>query len=146
MKQIDHNLNETQRTGDRSKDNTRLLRVHRVSHRIGVVIGLPLLTIGVLIILAAAYLHLTGFTKATNVSDVYSYSFPVTQQGDLVIYRDGSSQSATSYITQENNVRASRHRASINDKLALGLAITVLAAAVYVLFRAIGWIIAGAFQ
>ncbi|CAB4324925.1 hypothetical protein [Brucella sp. 191011898] len=137
--QIEHESNGSE------KSKLRAIRVHRVLHRIGVVLGLPILLVGFCLLLVSGYMSVTGFTPAKVVSDVIDYSYPVTQKGDTVVYRDGSTQSVSSYIAQENGVRASRHQVSINDTFAFGLLFSFGSIAIYGIFRAIGWIIAGAF-
>lgn len=138
--QIDHNTNVT------VNGKLRARRVHRVFHRIGVVLSLPILATGVFLLLFSGYLSITGFTPAKTVNDVISFSYPVTQNGNLVVYRDGSTQSASSYIAQENSVRESSHRASVSDNVAFGLLLSFGSIALYAVFRALGWVIAGAFD
>lgn len=121
-------------------------RVHRVAHRIGTVIGVPLLIAAVLCLGSAAVRWVSPPVAAAKFEDVNFYGSHPTLQGENVVFSDGSFQTLASALEAENGIRMSRHEIDVSDRLTFSAVFAFGAAVAYAILRSIGWIVAGAFR
>ena len=121
-------------------------RVHRVANRIGLVFGGILLLLAIPLLSIGVFNYSVGRPQlATRFEDVYEYPKPKLF-GDVVQYDDGSSVFLVDYLARDNAVRKARHLTSAKDSLTFGGAFVLASIALYLVCRALGWIIAGAFN
>ncbi len=121
-------------------------RIHRVFHRLGIVTG-GLLSIASVCFLVVFLLNLAqGPRIAEKFTDLDFYSIPrPTQVGNLIVYRDGSSERFTEAVQRQNEVNSSKHIRHLTEMASLSGLFAIIAVAIYLLLRAVGWVVAGGF-
>jgi len=135
-------------------------RVHRVFHRIGIVLG------GLVLIAAAAFTFaaiwsavFTSPKHYSRLSQIPSYDLPdiggdygSNYRGDLdavIVVSDGYPRKMTTtsaFIETYNKRQSDSHWYGIWDNLAIAAFLSVAATLLYVVLRSIGWVVAGAFK
>lgn len=122
-------------------------RVHRVFHRIGVVLGGLLLLVSLGCFASYTWEMWKGPTVYETIADLPEWARP-TQINDVYVQERHSSKVVPIgvYLAKENESHRKYYEIGLSETRIYAFAFAGAAMALYLAIRAIGWIVAGAFR